>query len=73
MWKLIPKKFGRLYPVGRLDKNSCGLMILTNDGELTNILTHPKFEHEKEYEVKIDKNLSTEQIEKLKKGIVIKK
>lgn len=41
----------RVFPVGRLDKNSQGLMILTNDGELTNQLTHPSFEHEKEYEV----------------------
>lgn len=39
----------RLYPIGRLDKESEGLMILTNDGELTQKLTHPSFEHEKEY------------------------
>ncbi|MFZ2189401.1 MAG: pseudouridine synthase [Candidatus Magasanikiibacteriota bacterium] len=48
----------RVYPVGRLDKDSEGLILLTNDGELTNKLTHPKFEHEKEYEVMIDKPLS---------------
>jgi len=41
----------RVYPVGRLDAYSEGLMILTNDGELTQKLTHPSFEHEKEYEV----------------------
>lgn len=41
----------RVYPVGRLDKDSCGLMILTNDGELTHLMTHPSFLHEKEYEV----------------------
>ena len=44
---LIPKK-PKVWPVGRLDKNSTGLIILTNDGELTNKLTHPKFNHKKE-------------------------
>ncbi|MFA5211494.1 MAG: pseudouridine synthase [Patescibacteria group bacterium] len=47
----------RVFPVGRLDKDSEGLVLLTNDGNLTNILTHPRFEHEKEYEVMIDKAL----------------
>lgn len=46
---LIPKKYGRLYPVGRLDKESRGLIILTNDGELCHKLTHPRFEVVKEY------------------------
>jgi len=76
--ELIPKKFGRLYPVGRLDKNSEGLIILTNDGELTNILTHPKFKHEKEYLIEIcpilannSDSLSDQQIILLKKGLKI--
>ncbi len=47
----------RVYPVGRLDKDSEGLVLLTNDGELANQLTHPSFEHEKEYEVTIDQQL----------------
>lgn len=46
---LVPKE-PRVYPVGRLDEDSLGLIILTNDGELTNLLTHPSFKHEKEYE-----------------------
>ncbi len=45
---------GHLYPVGRLDKESEGLMLLTNDGKLTHILTHPRFEHQKVYRVAIE-------------------
>ncbi len=49
---LVPIK-ERVVPVGRLDINSSGLLLLSNDGELVYKLTHPKFEHEKEYEVLI--------------------
>lgn len=70
--ELIPKT-PRVYPVGRLDKNSHGLIILTDDGDLTNKLTHPSFKHEKEYVVKIqnsnNKSQIKSQISKLKKGI----
>lgn len=68
---LIPEKFKafRLYPVGRLDKDSTGLLLLTNDGELTHKLTHPGFEHEKEYLVAIDGSLTPHQRRKLQKGI----
>lgn len=45
---------GHLYPVGRLDKESEGLMLLTNDGKLTHILTHPRFEHQKVYRVALE-------------------
>jgi pseudouridine synthase len=45
---------GHLYPVGRLDRNSEGLVLLTNDGALTNRLTHPRYEHEKEYRVLVE-------------------
>ena len=58
-----------LYPVGRLDKDTRGLILLTNDGELTYRLTHPKFEHEKEYLVTINSRLTTNAKESLKKGI----
>jgi len=57
----------KIYPVGRLDKYSEGLIILTNDGETTNVLTHPKNTHEKEYEVRVrtkNPNIDTREIEK---------
>ncbi len=53
----------RLYPVGRLDINSEGLMILTNDGDLTLKLTHPKFHLEKEYEVTCDREINVKKID----------
>jgi len=61
----------RIYPVGRLDKDSEGLILLTNDGELTNELTHPRYEHEKEYEVTIDKKLMPDTKKLLSKGMLI--
>ncbi len=61
----------RLYPVGRLDKDSEGIVLLTNDGELTNQLTHPRYEHEKEYDVSVDKGLSPDVRNILSKGMRI--
>jgi len=61
----------RLNPVGRLDKDSTGLLLLTNDGELHNRLIHPSFDHEKEYEVEALKPVSDKSLEKLRRGIVI--
>ncbi|MBD3311336.1 MAG: pseudouridine synthase [Candidatus Magasanikbacteria bacterium] len=61
----------RVYPVGRLDKDSEGLVLLTNDGELTNRLTHPKYEHEKEYEIELDKTLSNKDKKTLESGMDI--
>lgn len=59
----------RLYPVGRLDKDSTGLLLLTNDGDLTNRLTHPRFEQEKEYLVQLEGKLKPEDRVKLERGI----
>jgi len=61
----------RIFPVGRLDYDTTGLIILTNDGELANLLSHPSNEIPKTYLAKIKGILSMEDIIKLKKGIVI--
>ena len=61
----------RIYPVGRLDYNTTGLIILTNDGNLTNILTHPSNEVEKTYIVKLNKHFLEKDLYQLKKGILI--
>lgn len=66
---LIPPKFGRVYPVGRLDKDSRGLMILTSDGDLCYKLTHPKYEVEKEYIVTVKGNVDEAMLKKIKKGV----
>jgi 23S rRNA pseudouridine2605 synthase len=58
-----------VWPVGRLDRDTSGLIIFTNDGELTNKLTHPKYQKEKEYLLTVDRPLSAFEIEKMKKGI----
>lgn len=68
---ILPEKYRniRLYPVGRLDKDSTGLVLLTNDGDLTYRLTHPRFEQEKEYLVRFEGTLMEEDRVKLEKGI----
>jgi len=67
---LIPRNI-HLNPVGRLDKDTTGLLLLTNDGELHQYLTHPKNEIPKDYEVIIEGKLDQVQIKKIKKGIYI--
>jgi len=68
---ILPERYKnlRLYPVGRLDKDTTGLLLVTNGGDLTYRLTHPKFEHEKEYLVQIKGRLRQEEIRKLELGI----
>jgi 23S rRNA pseudouridine2605 synthase len=63
----VPKS-PRVYPIGRLDVNSEGLILLTNDGDLAYRLTHPQFEVPKVYEVKIRGELNDRKLEKLKRG-----
>jgi 23S rRNA pseudouridine2605 synthase len=62
---------GRLYPVGRLDADSEGLILLTNDGELTNQLTHPRYGHEKEYRVLVAVHPDEEQLATWRRGVVL--
>jgi 23S rRNA pseudouridine2605 synthase len=59
----------RMYPVGRLDRNTTGLLLFTNDGELADKLTHPSNNVRKIYQVELDKPITTEHFEELKKGI----
>ena len=59
----------RLYPVGRLDRNTTGLLLMTNDGELSQKLSHPSNNIKKTYEILLDKDISEGDIEKIKKGI----
>jgi 23S rRNA pseudouridine2605 synthase len=59
----------RLYPVGRLDADSTGLLLLTNDGELANQLTHPRYEVPKTYRAKLGKPIADRDIERLRKGV----
>ena len=61
----------RIYPVGRLDLNSRGLIILTNDGPLHNKLSHPSFDHEKEYIVQTNIPITNGELKKLSNGVVI--
>jgi 23S rRNA pseudouridine2605 synthase len=61
-----------LFVVGRLDYFSEGLMLLTNNGDLTHKLTHPRYEHEKEYEVLLGKNPEIAELERWRKGIILK-
>ncbi|HYX28518.1 MAG TPA: pseudouridine synthase [Pyrinomonadaceae bacterium] len=68
---LIPKSLGRLHPVGRLDFNTEGLLLLTTDGELTNIVTSAKNQIAKIYKVKVKGTPSDKAIERLRRGVVI--
>ncbi len=68
---LLPPNIKRLFPVGRLDYDTEGLLILTNDGDLTFRLTHPKNEVPKTYLVKTEKPITDEDLKKLRSGVVI--
>lgn len=59
----------RVYPVGRLDRNTTGLLLLTNDGELMERLTHPKYEARKMYEVELDRPLTEDNMKRIAEGI----
>jgi len=59
----------RIYPVGRLDKDSTGLLLLTNDGRIHHRLSHPSFDHEKEYDVSVARPISDGALQKMRAGL----
>ena len=61
----------RVYPVGRLDRNTTGVMLLTNDGDLTGKLTHPKYNKKKIYHVFLDRNLKKEDLQSIAAGVTL--
>lgn len=70
IFSLLPDSLRtKVHNIGRLDYDTEGLLILTNDGDLTQQLAHPKYEHDKEYEVIIDSPAKPAQLEKLRDGI----
>ena len=71
IFDLLPPNFPRLFHVGRLDRESEGLLLLTNDGELSLKLTHPRYKVEKEYEVVLDRAFDFELTTKLLNGIAL--
>ncbi len=72
VFSLLPDEINtKVWNIGRLDYDTEGLLILTNDGELTQELAHPKFEHEKEYEVQTQEIPNDSQLEELRQGVEI--
>ena len=66
---LLPERFQHLYPVGRLDRNTTGIILMTNDGTLTQNLLHPSKKINKVYKVKVEKRLTQEEMNKLVLGV----
>ena len=62
----------KVFPIGRLDKDSYGLIIMTNDGRITKKMLDPNYDHEKEYEVAVDKPITPEFLEKMSAGVEIR-
>jgi 23S rRNA pseudouridine2605 synthase len=62
---------GHLFLVGRLDRSSEGLVLLTNDGELTNYLTHPRYQHTKEYRVLVEGALTDDELARWRRGVLL--
>jgi 23S rRNA pseudouridine2605 synthase len=71
IFDLLPKKFSNLFNIGRLDAQTEGLLLLTNNGELTQRLTHPRFKIDKEYEVTLDRAWDSALTSKLLRGILL--
>ena len=71
IFDLLPAKFSRLFSIGRLDAQTEGLLLLTNDGDLAQRLTHPRYKIDKEYEVTLDRRWDPALAPKLSKGIFL--
>lgn len=71
IYDLLPKELHQLKPIGRLDKDSSGLLLLTNDGDLAHRLTHPKFNKLKLYKAKLNKPITISDKAKLARGIML--
>src|ERR1700758_4264178 len=71
VFDLLPAKFSRLFNIGRLDAQTEGLLLLTNDGSLAQRLTHPRYKIEKEYEVTLDRSWDPALAPKLMRGIFL--
>ncbi len=69
IYQLLPKKYQSLNIIGRLDKNSQGLLLLSNSGNLINQLSHPRYGHRKDYKLKLKRDLDKKEIEEIRKGI----
>lgn len=69
IYDILPEEFKSLKPIGRLDKDSSGLLLLTNDGTLSQHLTHPKFKKLKVYDIKLNKSLTSESKLKIEHGV----
>jgi len=69
IYDLLPAEYHRLKPVGRLDKDSSGLLLLTSDGQLANQLTHPRYNKTKLYEVELDKPLTVADKKAIEQGV----
>lgn len=72
IYELLPDRYHSLKPIGRLDKHSSGLLLLTDDGDLAHKLTHPSFEKQKKYKVHLDHDLTEADFEAItKKGVML--
>ncbi len=69
VYEMLPEKYSSLKYVGRLDKESSGLLLLTNDGDYTHQMTHPSFEKGKNYELRLARRLKREDLAQLNKGV----
>lgn len=69
VYHLLPESYHHLHPVGRLDRNSCGLLLLTNDGDLTQRLLHPRYKMPKTYRVRVRGLIQPQALQQLAEGV----